>query len=53
MLDEALVFIAPVLLGDGTRLFDRPGGTEVRLEPIDAERRGPTALWFRVVPPNV
>src|SRR4051794_4185782 len=41
-LDEVLVFVAPVLLGDGTRLFDHPGGTRIRLEPI---RPG---LWFRV-----
>ena len=48
VLDEVLVIIAPVLLGDGVRLFEHPGGTRVRLEPIDPERRGPTALWFRV-----
>lgn len=34
VLDEVLTSIAPVLLGDGTRLFDHPGGTHVRLEPI-------------------
>ena len=43
-LDEILVLVAPVLLGDGVRLFERPGGTEVRLEPISE-----TNLWFRVV----
>lgn len=45
LLDEVLVFMVPVLLGDGTRLFDRPGGTRVLLEPLD--RADPT-LWFRV-----
>jgi dihydrofolate reductase len=45
-LDEILVFIAPVLLGDGTRLFEHPGGTNVRLEPIHPGRTG---LWFRVI----
>jgi dihydrofolate reductase len=45
LLDEILVFVAPVLLGDGTRLFESPGGTNIRLEPRDD---GPTSLWFRV-----
>jgi dihydrofolate reductase len=48
-LDEILVLIAPVLLGDGVRLFDHPGGTNVILEPVsltDAPRA--TNLWFRV-----
>ncbi|OLT11982.1 deaminase [Actinomadura sp. CNU-125] len=44
LLDEVLVFLAPVLLGDGTRLFDRPGGARVRLEPIDDEY----PHWYRV-----
>ncbi len=30
VLDEILVLIAPVLLGDGVRLFDQPGGANVR-----------------------
>jgi hypothetical protein len=29
-IDEIFVSIAPVLLGDGVRLLDRPGGTTVR-----------------------
>jgi dihydrofolate reductase len=33
-LDEILVCISPLLLGDGTRLFDHPGGTNIRLERI-------------------
>jgi dihydrofolate reductase len=45
LLDEILVFVAPVLLGDGTRLFDRPGGALARLRPLD---RGPSSLWFSV-----
>ncbi|POM27519.1 hypothetical protein BTM25_19350 [Actinomadura rubteroloni] len=34
VLDEVLVMTAPILLGDGVRLFDHPGGTRVRLERI-------------------
>lgn len=49
LLDEVLVLICPVLLGDGTRLFERPGGTRIRLEQRDPTATGPTSLWFRVV----
>jgi dihydrofolate reductase len=47
LVDEVLTFIAPVLLGDGTRLFT---GTPVRLEPL-TQKEHPTAaeLWYRVV----
>ncbi len=48
-LDEVLVVVAPILLGDGIRLFDHPGGTEVELERIGAEVEPVgTHLWFRV-----
>jgi dihydrofolate reductase len=48
-LDEVLVYVEPILLGDGVRLFDHPGGAEVELERIDVNV-GPSAthLWFRV-----
>jgi dihydrofolate reductase len=50
-LDEVLVLIAPVMLGDGVRLFDHPGGTNVRLERVRVtEAPGATNLWFRVAP---
>lgn len=47
LLDEILVHVAPVLLGDGVRLFDQPGSRPVRLEPLN---HGPeiTSLWLRV-----
>jgi dihydrofolate reductase len=49
LLDEILVLVAPVLLGDGTRLFDRPGGTTVRLEPVGpGDWSTATSLWLRV-----
>ena len=53
LLNEILVFIAPVLIGDGTRLFEHPGGTNVRLTPIDGPGRGSTSLWFRVEQPTL
>ena len=50
VLDEVLTGIAPVLLGDGTRLFAHPGGTHVRLEPIGvAQVPLATTLRYRVV----
>jgi dihydrofolate reductase len=50
VLDEVLTIVAPVLLGDGTRLFDHPGGTNVRLERIGLTHvQHATNLWFRVV----
>ncbi len=44
-LDEILVLVAPVLLGDGVRLFERPGGARVRLEPLSVTD---SMLWMRV-----
>jgi dihydrofolate reductase len=50
LLDEIFVSVAPVLLGDGVRLFDRPGGANVNLERIEVTTApGATNLWFRVV----
>jgi dihydrofolate reductase len=50
VLDEVLVFIAPLLLGDGVRLFDHPGGTNVKLEHISlTQAPQATNLWLRVV----
>lgn len=48
-LDEILVFVAPVLLGDGVRLLDHPGGTNVRLERLKVTQSATTTgVWFRV-----
>jgi dihydrofolate reductase len=41
LLDEVLVHVVPVLLGDGTRLFERPGGSPVELEWIARSEAGP------------
>ena len=41
--------VLPVLLGDGTRLFERPGGKAVRLEQISVTHTPQvTNLWYRV-----
>jgi dihydrofolate reductase len=50
VLDEVLVHIAPVLLGDGVRLHEHPGGTNIKLERISlTESPKVTNLWLRVV----
>jgi dihydrofolate reductase len=50
VLDEIFVCVAPVLLGDGVRLFDRPGGADVKLERISLTHApGATNLWLRVI----
>jgi len=37
LIDEIDLHIAPVLLGDGIRLFDNPGGVPVRLELLNGD----------------
>jgi dihydrofolate reductase len=50
VLDEILVFVVPVLLGDGTRLFERPGGDNVKLERLSVtEAARMTSFWMRVI----
>lgn len=39
LIDEIDLHIAPVLLGDGVRLFDNPGGGAVRLELLNGDDR--------------
>ncbi len=52
LLDEILVLVAPVLLGDGTRLFDWPGGHSVDLVRRHvSDAPGVTNLWYDVVRP--
>jgi dihydrofolate reductase len=49
LVDEILVHVTPVLLGDGVRLFDRPGGAPVRLRRTSVRENGQlTALRFSV-----
>ena len=48
LVDEILVFVLPVLLGDGTR-FSSPGLTRIDLEPVSTTQSGAvTIIRFRV-----
>ncbi|MGW4946398.1 dihydrofolate reductase family protein [Actinoplanes sp. NPDC004185] len=50
-LDEVLTCVAPVLLGDGVRLFEQPGGRTVALERIHLSGVPLASLLrFRVLP---
>jgi len=50
LVDEILVHLAPILLGDGVRLFGRPGTAPIDLETTSATQSGQlTNLRFRVV----
>ncbi len=49
LLDEILVYVVPVLLGDGTRLFASEGGAEIGLEPVAEGRPATAGMWFRVL----
>jgi dihydrofolate reductase len=44
LLDEIVVHVAPVLLGDGVRLFERAGAASVRLDPISSRQEGQTTV---------
>jgi dihydrofolate reductase len=49
LLDEVFVHLAPILLGDGIRLFKYPGDMKVKLERIGlTQTPHVTNLWFRV-----
>ncbi len=49
-LDEILILLLPVMLGDGVRLFSEPGGRKVRLEHVTRSTVDrATNLWYRVV----
>lgn len=44
LLDEIIVHVAPVLVGEGIRLFERSGGEPVRLVSISSEVEGETTV---------
>jgi riboflavin biosynthesis pyrimidine reductase len=44
LLDEIIVHVAPVLVGDGVRLFERSGGEPVKLALISSKVEGETTV---------
>jgi dihydrofolate reductase len=44
LLDEIIIHVAPVLVGDGVRLFDRAGGAAVKLKQISSVNEGQTTV---------
>jgi dihydrofolate reductase len=49
LVDEILVYVLPVLLGDGVRFYSSPGLARIDLEPLDSTQAGAvTILRFRV-----
>jgi dihydrofolate reductase len=49
LVDEILVYVLPVLLGDGIRFYSCPGLARIDLQPLDSTRHGAvTILRFRV-----
>ncbi len=52
LVDEVLVYVVPVILGDGVR-FSAPGSQKVELEPISSTQAGAiTVLRYRVRKPG-
>lgn len=49
LIDEIDLHVAPLLLGDGIRLFDNPGGAPVRLELVNGGA-GPVEVNLRYHP---
>ena len=39
LVDEILVYVLPVLLGDGTRFYSAPGLARIDLEPVSVTQR--------------
>ena len=49
LIDEVLVHVTPILLGDGVRLFDHPGGNPIKLRRTSVRENGQlTAMRFTV-----
>ena len=52
LIDEIDLHIAPVLLGDGIRLYDNPGGVPVRLNKVgDGDPRSVVTARYRPARP--
>ena len=50
LVDEIDIHIAPVLLGDGIRVYDAPGGHIVRLQRDGAEPTVAAHVRYRPIP---
>jgi dihydrofolate reductase len=49
LIDEVVVHVAPLLLGDGVRLYGAPGAAQVPLERVELDMSGQlTSMRFRV-----
>jgi riboflavin biosynthesis pyrimidine reductase len=49
LVDEILVYVLPLLLGDGIRFYSSAGLARIDLEPVSSTRHGVvTILRFRV-----
>jgi dihydrofolate reductase len=46
-IDEILAFVAPVLLGDGVRVFHTAGGLRIALQRLE-DPAAATCLWYRI-----
>ena len=44
LLDEIIVHVVPVLVGDGVRFFQRPGGAPIRLDTVSSRVEGETTV---------
>ncbi|ALJ20545.1 dihydrofolate reductase family protein [Microbacterium sp. No. 7] len=49
LIDEIDLHIAPVLLGDGIRLYSMPGGRPVRLSPLSGDPASTVRVRYRPV----
>jgi dihydrofolate reductase len=49
LLDEIDLHVLPVLLGDGVRLYDNPGGSPVPLELVNGDPAEEINLRYRTV----
>ncbi len=50
LIDEIVIHLTPILLGDGVRLFERLGAEPVRLERVSVDQSSQvTAFRFRVL----
>jgi dihydrofolate reductase len=52
LLDEIDLHVLPVLLGDGVRLYDNPGGSPVALEFVNGDPVEEINLRYRAVGQN-